>query len=82
VENHRRGVTADQVRGWCANPDTAVTVKPVIDLTEHLHTTAYEVPDRLREHTALRDSRRVLGSDATPLLRSCDEEVHQARSAA
>lgn len=32
VENHRRGFTADQVRGWCANPDTQVTVKPVIDL--------------------------------------------------
>ena len=38
VENHRQIVTADQVRTWCANPDTAVTVKPVIDLNEHLHT--------------------------------------------
>ncbi len=24
VENHRRGVTADQIRTWCANPDTQV----------------------------------------------------------
>ncbi len=28
VENHRQGVTADQVRAWCANPDTQITVKP------------------------------------------------------
>ncbi len=46
VENHRQGVTADQVRTWCANPDTTVTVKPVIDLTEHIAVDAYEVPDR------------------------------------
>ena len=55
VENHRQGVTADQVRTWCANPDTTVTVKPVIDLTEHIAVDAYEVPDRLREQTGLRD---------------------------
>jgi hypothetical protein len=40
VENHRQVVTAGQVRDWCANEDTAVTVKPVIDLNEHLHTGA------------------------------------------
>ena len=55
VENQRRVVTADQVRTWCANPDTQVTVKPVIDLNEHIHVTGYEVPDRLREQTGLRD---------------------------
>jgi hypothetical protein len=54
VENHRRGVTADQVRTWCANPDTAVVVKPVIDLDEHVGVDSYEVPDRLREHAELR----------------------------
>jgi len=81
VENHRQGVTADQVKTWCANPDTQVVVKPVIDLNEHTHVEAYEVPERLQEQTNLRDLRRVLGSDATPSLRSCDEEVHQARSA-
>ncbi len=82
VENTRTGVTAEQVRTWCANPDAQVTVKPVIDLAEHIHVDAYEVPDRLAEQTELRDHRRVLGSDATPSLRSCDEEVHKARSAA
>ena len=49
VENQRRIITADQIRTWCANPDTEVIVKPVIDLNEHIHVEGYEVPDRLRE---------------------------------
>ena len=55
VENQRRILTAEQVRTWCANPDTEVVVKPVIDLNEHIHVDGYEVPDRLREQVALRD---------------------------
>ena len=66
VENTRTGVTTEQVRTWCANPDAQVTVKPVIDLNEHIHVDAYEVPDRLAEQTELRDHRRILGSHATP----------------
>ncbi len=54
MENHRQGVTADQVRTWCANPDTEVVVKPVIDLNEHHSVEGYEIPDRLREQTQLR----------------------------
>jgi 5-methylcytosine-specific restriction endonuclease McrA len=55
VENQRQVVTADQIRLWCANPDAQVTVKPVIDLNEHIHVEGYEVPVRLREQTILRD---------------------------
>ncbi len=55
VENQHRIVTADQIRTWCANPDTEVIVKPVIDLNEHIHVEGYEVPDRLREQVTLRD---------------------------
>ena len=51
VENQGQVVTADQVRTWCANPDTQVVVKPVIDLNEHIHVEGYEVPARLREQT-------------------------------
>jgi hypothetical protein len=54
----------------------------VIDLADHAQTEAYEVRDRLRTRADLLNPRRVLGSDATPSLRSCDEEVRQARSAA
>ena len=68
VENTRTGVTANQVRTWCANPDTSVVVKPVIDLNEHIHVNGYEVPERLQEQTEERDHRRNLGSHATPWL--------------
>ena len=56
VENHRQVLTAGQVRGWCANPDTEVVLKPVIDLNEHIATGAYEVPARLEEQTQLREA--------------------------
>jgi hypothetical protein len=32
-----------------------VTVKPVIDLADHVHVDAYEIPDRIAERVALRD---------------------------
>ncbi len=71
VENHRHGVTADQVRAWCANPDTQITVKPVIDLAEHIRVDAYEVPDRLAEQTQLRDGACVFPWCTRP-ARTCD----------
>ncbi len=55
VEEGRRLVTADQVRTWCADPDTHVTVRPVIDLADEHHVEAYEIPDRLRDQAVLRD---------------------------
>ncbi|MGI9155361.1 MAG: hypothetical protein ACR2FG_01785, partial [Marmoricola sp.] len=44
-----------QIRDWCGHADAQVTVKPVIDLNEHIHVSAYEVPDRLAEQAALVD---------------------------
>ncbi len=73
MENHRQGVTADQVRTWCANPDTQVTVKPVIDLSEHIHVEAYEVPERLAEQTELRDLSCVFPWCSRP-ARRCDHD--------
>ncbi len=73
VENHRQGVTADQVRTWCANPDTTVTVKPVIDLAEHIHVEGYEVPERLAEQTELRDLSCVFPWCTRP-ARRCDSD--------
>ena len=55
VENTRSPVTAEQVRAWCGHPATQLVVKPVIDLADHVHVDAYEVPDRIRERLALRD---------------------------
>jgi hypothetical protein len=55
VENTRSPITADQIRTWCGNRDAKVTVKPVIDLADHVHVDAYEVPDRISERVTLRD---------------------------
>ena len=55
VANTRSFVDADQVRAWCGHPGATVTVKPVVDLTEHLHVDQYQVPDRLAAQAAERD---------------------------
>ncbi|WP_432479662.1 DUF222 domain-containing protein [Nocardioides sp. GXQ0305] len=54
-ENTRSPVTAETIREWCGHPETDLVVKPVIDLADHVHTDAYEVPDRIKERIALRD---------------------------
>ena len=77
-----RVLSADQIAAWCGRADVSVVVKPVIDLHQRLETAGYTPTDRIRDHVIARDRRRVLGSDATPSLRSCNEEGHQARSAA
>ena len=48
-------VTAEQVRGWCTQPDAQVTVQPVIDLADHLQVGSYEASARLKAQTQLRD---------------------------
>jgi len=48
-------VTAEQIRLWCANPDTTVTVQPVLDLAGHLHVNSYQASSRLKLQTYLRD---------------------------
>ncbi|MDF9717961.1 hypothetical protein INN71_16575 [Nocardioides sp. ChNu-153] len=53
LENTRGMVTADQVRDWCRTPGTKITVKPVIDLNQHVAVDAYEVPDRIAERVRL-----------------------------
>jgi hypothetical protein len=55
VENTRTPVTAETIRAWCGHPEARVTVKPVVDLAEHVHVEQYEVPDRVAEAVALRD---------------------------
>ncbi len=73
VNNHHRTVTAEQVRTWCANPDTQVVVKPVIDLDEHIGVAAYEVPARLAEQTQVRDGTCVFPWCTRPAI-ACDSE--------
>ena len=54
-ENTRTPVTADTIRDWCGHPETHLVVKPVIDLADHVHVNACEVPDRIAERVGLRD---------------------------
>ena len=51
----RGPVTAEQVRDWCANPDTTITVQPVLDLADHIHVNSYQASARLKLQTQLRD---------------------------
>ncbi len=54
-EEGRCPVSAEQVREWLAVPGTSVVVRPVIDLTDCVPVTAYEIPDRHRVRVGLRD---------------------------
>ena len=71
MEEGQRLVLLDQVRDWCADSRTRVTVKPVIDLNADLSTPAYEVPDRIREQVILRD-RTCMFPWCTRTARGCD----------
>jgi len=55
LEESQRLVLVDQIRIWCGDSRTKVTIKPVIDLNADLHTDAYEIPDRIREQVVIRD---------------------------
>ena len=71
VENQHQIVTVAQVRTWCADPDTTLTVRPVIDLNTHLGSEHYEIPPVLREQVVLRD-RTCVFPRCTRDARSCD----------
>jgi hypothetical protein len=71
MEEGQRLVLLDQLRDWCGDARTKVTVKPVIDLNADLSTSAYEVPDRIREQVLLRDRTCVFPWCTRP-ARGCD----------
>ena len=84
MEEGRRLVLLDQVRSWCGDSRTKITIKPVIDLDAELSTPAYEVPDRIREQVILRDRTCVFPWCTRP-ARGCDidhviEYDHQAEA--
>jgi hypothetical protein len=66
-------ITAEQVRAWCGNPDTAVTVQPVLDLAGHIHVDAYEASARLKNQVDLRDVSCVFPF-CTRRARQCDHD--------
>ena len=73
-ENARTPITADTISTWCGNPSVTLTVKPVIDLADHVRVDAYEVPDRLKERIALRDLGCVFPWCTRPARTACDHD--------
>ncbi len=71
LEEGQRLVLLDQIKGWCGDSLTKVTIKPVIDLNAELSTPAYAVPDRIREQIVLRDRSCVFPWCTRP-ARGCD----------
>ncbi|WP_210437974.1 HNH endonuclease signature motif containing protein [Nocardioides xinjiangensis] len=71
LEKRQRLLLLDQVKSWCADTRTKVTVKPVIDLNTDLTAPGYAIPDRIREQVILRDRTCVFPWCTRP-ARSCD----------
>ncbi|MFC7362968.1 HNH endonuclease signature motif containing protein [Nocardioides astragali] len=71
LEEGQRLLLLEQVRAWCGDSRTKVTVKPVIDLNAHLEASGYEIPDRIREQVILRDTTCVFPFCTRP-ARGCD----------
>ncbi|WP_439938462.1 HNH endonuclease signature motif containing protein [Nocardia sp. N13] len=55
LEERQRLVLLNQVKAWCADSRTKVTIRPVIDLNAELSAPGYEIPKSIREQVALRD---------------------------
>ena len=53
LEEGQRLLLLEQLRSWCTDSRTRVTIKPVIDLNTDLSTSGYVVPDRIREQVVL-----------------------------
>jgi hypothetical protein len=71
MENGQRLVLLEQIRSWCADSRTKVTIKPVIDLNTQLTAQGYEIADRIREQVQLRDRTCVFPRCTRP-ARACD----------
>ena len=71
VEERQRLILLDQLKSWCGDSRTKITVKPVIDLNAELTTPGYEIPDRIREQVILRDRTCVFPWCTRP-ARGCD----------
>ncbi|WP_343997096.1 HNH endonuclease signature motif containing protein, partial [Nocardioides furvisabuli] len=71
LEEGQRLVLLDQLRSWCGDSRTKVTVKPVIDLNTEKAAPGYAIPDRIRDRVVLRDRACVFPWCGRP-ARGCD----------
>ena len=77
LEEGQRLVLLDQLRSWCGDSRTKITIKPVIDLNQTKSAPGYTIPDRIREHVILRDGTCVFPWCTRP-ARRCDIDHIQA----
>ncbi|NPC43910.1 HNH endonuclease signature motif containing protein [Nocardioides sp. zg-1230] len=75
LEERQRLVLLEQVRSWCGDSRTKVTIKPVIDLNTQLRAPAYHVPNRIREQIVLRDRTCVFPYCSRPARRADVDHV-------
>ncbi len=71
LEEGQRLLLLEQLKSWCADSRTRITVKPVIDLDQVLSAPGYATPDRIRESVILRDRTCVFPWCTRP-ARGCD----------
>lgn len=71
VENTRSQVLVGQVADWCATATGPVTVRPVLDLSEHLEVPGYTPSPRLRDQVLLAYPTCVFPGCTRP-SRGCD----------
>ncbi len=72
-ENTATPINAETIRAWCGHPDTLITVRPILDLAEHVRVDQYEIPDRLRAQVDHRDGGCVFPWCTRP-ARACDHD--------
>jgi len=71
VENTRSSISVEQVKQWCQGTNTHVTIRPVIDLNEDLHTDSYRPTETQREQAVLTNATCVYPHCSRP-SRSAD----------
>jgi hypothetical protein len=71
MENGQRLILLEQLRSWCADTHTRVTIRPVIDLNTPLTAHGHHIPDRIRDQVILRDRTCVFPRCTRP-ARACD----------
>ncbi len=71
LEEGQRLVLLEQVKAWCGDSRTKITIKPVVDLNVEVSAPGYAIPDRLRERVILRDLTCVFPWCSRP-ARGCD----------
>jgi hypothetical protein len=77
VENTRSPISIEQVKDWCAGPNTHVTIRPVIDLNDNLSTDTYRPTPVQREQAILTNATCVYPHCSRP-SRSADLDHVQA----